>query len=75
MATCESEVLKNGNSKLRYTVSMTYTLNFKVLVQKKMWQTSVIFYVTLILKNSYIRNIGLNQYNIKSISVISFYFF
>lgn len=75
MATCESEVLKNGNSKLRYTVSMTYTLNFKVLVQKKMWQTSVIFYVALILKNSYIRNIGLNQYNIKSISVISFYFF
>lgn len=60
MATCESEALKNGDSMLRCTVSMTYTLNFKDLVQKKKWQTSVIFYVTLILKNSYIRNIGLN---------------
>lgn len=60
MATCESEVLKNDDSKLRYTISMTYTLNLKDLVQKKMWQTSVIFYVTLLLKDSYIRNVGLN---------------
>lgn len=35
MATCESEALKNGDSMLRCTVSMTYTLNFKDLVQKK----------------------------------------
>lgn len=35
MATCESEVLKNGNSKLRYTVKYDLHTEFQSLGTKK----------------------------------------